>query len=69
MAFLDTDVGQTEFTPPGLLSLTVIDKVTPGTYFCCFTFLLRWLFVILGLSGYFVFWNNIILISTYLFGT
>ena len=30
VAYLDTDVGQTEFTPPVLLSLTVIDKVTPG---------------------------------------
>lgn len=30
MAYLDTDVGQTEFTPPGLLSLTVIDRITPG---------------------------------------
>ncbi|GFP79971.1 polynucleotide 5'-hydroxyl-kinase nol9 [Phtheirospermum japonicum] len=28
VAYLDTDVGQTEFTPPGLLSLTVIDKIT-----------------------------------------
>ncbi|XP_071904163.1 polynucleotide 5'-hydroxyl-kinase NOL9 isoform X2 [Coffea arabica] len=27
VAYLDTDVGQTEFTPPGLLSLTVIDKL------------------------------------------
>lgn len=30
VAYLDTDVGQSEFTPPGLLSLTVIDKITPG---------------------------------------
>lgn len=30
VAYLDTDVGQTEFTPPGCLSLTVIDKITPG---------------------------------------
>lgn len=30
IAYLDTDVGQTEFTPPGCLSLTVIDKITPG---------------------------------------
>ncbi|KAG6391712.1 hypothetical protein SASPL_149470 [Salvia splendens] len=29
VAFLETDVGQTEFTPPGLLALTVIDKITP----------------------------------------
>ncbi|GER27114.1 polynucleotide 5'-hydroxyl-kinase NOL9 [Striga asiatica] len=28
--YLDTDVGQTEFTPPGLPSLTVIDKIPPG---------------------------------------
>lgn len=31
VAYLDTDVGQTEFTPPGFLSLTVIDQLTPGT--------------------------------------
>ncbi|KAF3654358.1 putative polynucleotide 5'-hydroxyl-kinase NOL9-like isoform X2 [Capsicum annuum] len=30
VAYLDTDVGQTEFTPPGLLSLTTIDKITSG---------------------------------------
>lgn len=41
MAFLDTDVGQTEFTAPGLLSLAVIDKITPGTYVCCLAFQLR----------------------------
>ncbi|XP_073123805.1 polynucleotide 5'-hydroxyl-kinase NOL9 isoform X2 [Henckelia pumila] len=29
VAYLDTDVGQAVFTPPGLLSLTVIDEVTP----------------------------------------
>ncbi|RVW35586.1 Polynucleotide 5'-hydroxyl-kinase NOL9 [Vitis vinifera] len=29
VAYLDTDVGQTEFTPPGFLSLTVIDQLTP----------------------------------------
>lgn len=39
MAFLDTDVGQTEFTPSGLLSLTVVDKITPGTYACFYMFL------------------------------
>lgn len=38
VAFLDTDVGQTEFTPSGLLSLTVVDKITPGTYACFFRF-------------------------------
>ncbi|XP_031102332.1 polynucleotide 5'-hydroxyl-kinase NOL9 [Ipomoea triloba] len=27
VAYLDTDVGQTEFTPPGFLSLTIIDKI------------------------------------------
>ncbi|XP_061373520.1 polynucleotide 5'-hydroxyl-kinase NOL9-like isoform X1 [Gastrolobium bilobum] len=30
VAYFDTDVGQPEFTPPGCLSLTVVDKVTPG---------------------------------------
>ncbi|KAG5536758.1 hypothetical protein RHGRI_024255 [Rhododendron griersonianum] len=30
VAYLDTDVGQTEFTAPGCLSLTVVDKITPG---------------------------------------
>ncbi|KAH6758392.1 Pre-mRNA cleavage complex II protein family [Perilla frutescens var. frutescens] len=35
VAFLDTDVGQTEFTPPGLLSLTVIDKITPDLMIPC----------------------------------
>lgn len=30
VAYLDTDVGQTEFTPPGLLSLTMMDKISPG---------------------------------------
>ncbi|KAF7838396.1 polynucleotide 5'-hydroxyl-kinase NOL9 [Senna tora] len=29
VAYLDTDVGQPEFTPPGFLSITIIDKVTP----------------------------------------
>ncbi|XP_028781687.1 polynucleotide 5'-hydroxyl-kinase NOL9 [Neltuma alba] len=29
VAYLDTDVGQPEFTPPGFLSLTIIDEVTP----------------------------------------
>ncbi|RYR56673.1 hypothetical protein Ahy_A05g022355 [Arachis hypogaea] len=28
VAYLDTDVGQPEFTPPGFLSLTIVDKVT-----------------------------------------
>lgn len=35
VAYLDTDVGQTEFTPPGLLSLTVVDKVTPDLTIPC----------------------------------
>lgn len=34
VAYLDTDVGQPEFTPPGFISLTVIDKVTPGIELC-----------------------------------
>lgn len=33
VAYLDTDVGQPEFTAPGFLSLTVVDKLTPGIYF------------------------------------
>lgn len=32
-AYLDTDVGQPEFTPPGFLSLTVVDKLSPGNLF------------------------------------
>ncbi|CAH9095862.1 unnamed protein product [Cuscuta epithymum] len=28
VAYLDTDVGQSEFTPPGFLSLTIIDKIS-----------------------------------------
>ncbi|CAL5441332.1 unnamed protein product [Camellia sinensis] len=35
VAYLDTDVGQTEFTPPGCLSLTVIDKITPDLTIPC----------------------------------
>ncbi|KAL1810288.1 hypothetical protein ACET3Z_027278 [Daucus carota] len=35
VAYLDTDVGQTEFTPPGFLSLTVIDKITPDLTIPC----------------------------------
>ncbi|VFQ74568.1 unnamed protein product [Cuscuta campestris] len=27
VAYLDTDVGQAEFTPPGFLSLTIVDKM------------------------------------------
>ena len=30
VAYLDTDVGQPEFTPPGCLSLTIINEPTPG---------------------------------------
>ncbi|KAI3959587.1 hypothetical protein MKW92_036960 [Papaver armeniacum] len=29
VAYLDTDVGQPEFTPPGCLALTIIEKQTP----------------------------------------
>ncbi|KAI5329919.1 hypothetical protein L3X38_029316 [Prunus dulcis] len=29
VGYLDTDVGQPEFSPPGFLSLTVVDEVTP----------------------------------------
>jgi len=32
VAYLDTDVGQTEFTPPGLISLTVVYDITPGRF-------------------------------------
>jgi len=32
VAYLDTDVGQPEFTPPAFLSLTVVHKVTPGWF-------------------------------------
>ncbi|GAB4850677.1 hypothetical protein Ancab_029988 [Ancistrocladus abbreviatus] len=35
VAYLDTDVGQPEFTPPGCLSLTVIDEVTPDLTIPC----------------------------------
>ncbi|KAL6997250.1 hypothetical protein U1Q18_007374, partial [Sarracenia purpurea var. burkii] len=35
VAYLDTDVGQTEFTTPGCLSLTVIDKITPDLTIPC----------------------------------
>ncbi|RVW35537.1 Polynucleotide 5'-hydroxyl-kinase NOL9 [Vitis vinifera] len=35
VAYLDTDVGQTEFTPPGFLSLTVIDQLTPDLTIPC----------------------------------
>lgn len=35
VAYLDTDVGQTEFTPPGCLSLNVIDKLTPDLTIPC----------------------------------
>lgn len=33
VAYLDTDVGQPEFTPPGFLSFTVVDKLTSGILF------------------------------------
>jgi len=32
VAYLDTDVGQPEFTPPAFVSLTVVHKVTPGWF-------------------------------------
>ncbi|KAM1340265.1 hypothetical protein EV1_038630 [Malus domestica] len=32
VGYLDTDVGQPEFSPPGFVSLTVIDEATPGNY-------------------------------------
>lgn len=32
VAYLDTDVGQPEFTPPAFVSLTVVRKITPGMY-------------------------------------
>ncbi|KAF3437137.1 hypothetical protein FNV43_RR19890 [Rhamnella rubrinervis] len=35
VAYLDTDVGQPEFTPPGFLSLTLVDKPTPDLAIPC----------------------------------
>jgi polynucleotide 5'-hydroxyl-kinase GRC3/NOL9 len=38
VAYFDIDVGQPEFTPPGLISLTNLHKVTPGmvgSYITC----------------------------------
>ncbi|PON86110.1 P-loop containing nucleoside triphosphate hydrolase [Trema orientale] len=35
VAYLDTDVGQSEFTTPGFLSLTVVDKLTPDLTIPC----------------------------------
>ncbi|KAI4343803.1 hypothetical protein L6164_011111 [Bauhinia variegata] len=35
VAYLDTDVGQPEFSPPGFLSLTIVDKVTPDLTIPC----------------------------------
>lgn len=32
VTYLDTDVGQPEFTPPGFLSLTVVDKLTSEAF-------------------------------------
>ncbi|KAE9610042.1 putative polynucleotide 5'-hydroxyl-kinase [Lupinus albus] len=32
VVYLDTDVGQPEFTPPGFLSLTVLHELTPSTH-------------------------------------
>lgn len=35
VAYLDTDVGQPEFTPPGCLSLTIINEATPDLTIPC----------------------------------
>ncbi|CAL0325387.1 unnamed protein product [Lupinus luteus] len=35
VAYLDTDVGQPEFTPPGFLSLTVLHELTPNLMIPC----------------------------------
>ncbi|KAE8670783.1 Polynucleotide 5'-hydroxyl-kinase NOL9 [Hibiscus syriacus] len=35
VAYLDTDVGQPEFTVPGFVSLTVVDKITPDLAIPC----------------------------------
>lgn len=35
VGYLDTDVGQPEFTTPGFLSLTVVDKLTPDLTIPC----------------------------------
>ncbi|KAI3928707.1 hypothetical protein MKW98_024308 [Papaver atlanticum] len=35
VAYLDTDVGQPEFTPPGCLALTIIEKQTPDLTIPC----------------------------------
>nr|KYP54825.1 Nucleolar protein 9 [Cajanus cajan] len=35
VAYLDTDVGQPEFTPPAFLSLTIVHKVTPDLTVPC----------------------------------
>ncbi|XP_062169545.1 polynucleotide 5'-hydroxyl-kinase NOL9 [Alnus glutinosa] len=35
VAYLDTDVGQPEFTPPGFVSLTLVDKLTPDLTIPC----------------------------------
>ncbi|KAF3972157.1 hypothetical protein ACB098_04G121300 [Castanea mollissima] len=35
VAYLDTDVGQPEFTPPGFLSLTIVDQLTPDLTIPC----------------------------------
>ncbi|KAM3756893.1 hypothetical protein ACB098_02G147400 [Castanea mollissima] len=35
IAYLDTDVGQPKFTPPGFLSLTVVDKLSPDLTIPC----------------------------------
>ncbi|XP_039685114.1 polynucleotide 5'-hydroxyl-kinase NOL9 [Medicago truncatula] len=35
VAYLETDVGQPEFTPPGFVSLTIVNKVTPDLTIPC----------------------------------
>ncbi|GAB2269908.1 hypothetical protein Dimus_004826 [Dionaea muscipula] len=35
VAYLDTDAGQPEFTPPGCLSLVILDKITPDLAIPC----------------------------------
>ncbi|GAB2223764.1 hypothetical protein Droror1_Dr00004504 [Drosera rotundifolia] len=35
VAYLDTDVGQPEYTPPGCLSLIIVDKITPDLAVPC----------------------------------
>ena len=41
VGFLDTDVGQPELTPPGLLSLHLLDKPIAGMRICSLIFMLE----------------------------